>query len=136
LLYLWKKEEAMKKDRTTRILAQMAGLLSPVSGGIIDTFKKLEKFDNYLKLRIHLPGIKASSIKAEVRDNILTVQYLLEMSSEKVRTKIVNIVHNQELPHFIDVRRLSAHFSNGKLDIMMPYNEFSKGYNVELNIDS
>ena len=126
----------MKKNRNIKILAQMAGLLSAVNGGIIDTLKKLEKFDSYLKLRIHLPGIKASSIKAEVRDNILTVQYFLEMSSNKMRTKIANIVHNQELPHFIDVRRLSAHFSDGKLEIMMPFNEFAKGYNVELNIDS
>ncbi|NNF22974.1 MAG: hypothetical protein HKN67_13630 [Saprospiraceae bacterium] len=126
----------MKKNKTTRILAQMAGLLSPITGGIVETFKKLEKFDSYLKLRIHMPGIKASSIKAEVKDNILTVQYFLEMSSNKMRTKIVNIVHNQELPHFIDVRRLSAHFSEGNLDIMMPFNEFAKGYNIELNIDS
>ena len=125
----------MKKNRTTKILAQMAGLLSAVNGGIIDTLKKIEKFDSYLKLRIHLPGIKASSIKAEVRDNYLTVQYLLELSSNKISTKITNIVHNQELPHFIDVRRLSAHFANGKLDITMPFNEFAEGYNTELNID-
>ena len=126
----------MKKHMTSKILAQMAGLLSAMNGGIIDTLKKLEKFDSYLKLRIHLPGIKASSIKAEVRDNFLTVQYLLEMSSDKMRTKITNIVHNQELPHFIDVRRLSAHFANGKLDITMPFNEFAEGYNAELDINS
>ena len=126
----------MKKSRTTKILAQMASLLSGVNGGIIDTLKRLDKFDNYLKLRIYLPGIKASAIKAEVRDNFLTVQYFLEMSSNKFKTRIVNTVHQQEIPHFIDVKRLSANFTNGKLDITMPFNEFAQGYRIKLDIGS
>ena len=114
----------------------MAGLLSAVNGGIIDTIKKLEWFDNCMKLHIRLPGVKANSIKAEVKDNQLTVLYFIESNSEKIRMKIANIVHTQTLPHFVDIRRLTAHFANGILDVTIPFNEFSKGYSKEINIAS
>ena len=124
----------MRGNGKIKLLAQMAGLLSAVNGGIIGALKKMDRLDNCLKLQILLPGIDAGSIKAEIKDNFLTVQYFMEMKSEKVKTKIANIVHNEALPYFIDIRKISAHFSDGKLDITMPYNEMAEGYNNELDI--
>ena len=126
----------MKGNRTTKIIAQMASLLSIVNGGIIEAIKKLEWRENYMKLHIQLPGVHAESIKAEVRDNNHTVLYFIESKANNLRMKIANIVHTQTIPYFVDIKRLTAHFSNGKLDITMPFNELSKGYSKELSIGS
>ena len=126
----------MKGNKTIRIIAQMAGLLSAVNGGIIEAIKKLEWSDNCMKLHIQLPGIGANSIKAEVRDNKLTVLYFIETRVDQMRMKIANIVHTQTIPYFVDIKKLSAYFSNGKLDITMPFNELSQGYSKELIISS
>ena len=126
----------MKGNKTTKIIAQMASLLSIVNGGIIEAIKKLEWTENSMKLRIQLPGIHAESVKAEVHDNKLTVLYFIESNVDKMRMKIANIVHTQTIPYFVDIKRLTANFSNGILDITMPFNELSKGYNKDLIISS
>jgi HSP20 family molecular chaperone IbpA len=126
----------MKRIGKIKSLAQMASIFAAVNGGIISTLKKVEKLDDGLKLQIHLPGIRVDAIKAEIRDNILTVQYFIEMNTEKIRSKIGNIVYNQTLPYFIDVNRVSANFIDSKLDITLPFNELANGYNNEIDIKS
>ena len=111
----------MLKNGKIKVLAQMAGILSAVNGGIIGTLKKLEHLDNCLMLHIHLPGIKTGSMSAEIENNYLKVQYFIELNSEIVRAKISNIVYNGLIPDFVDSSRISANFQDGRIDITMPY---------------
>jgi len=126
----------MRKFEKMKAMAQMASVFSAINGGIIGTIKKLEQLDDCLKLCIHLPGINVNSIRAEIKNNYLTVQYFIEMNTEKIKSKVGNIVHTQALPYFIDVNKVSAHFSEGKLDITMPFNDLANGYNTRLDIGS
>ena len=124
----------MKEKSEVKSLAQMANMMATLNGGIVGSFKKLLKLEDCLKLEVSLPGISTDAVRAEVKDNHLIVRYMVDINSRNLRVKISNVVYNEPLPYFVDITRLSAKFSSGKLDITMPYNQFANGFNQILEI--
>ena len=124
----------MKENSAVKNLAQIANLMATLNGGIVGSMKKLLKFKDCLKLEVHLPGISAKAVKAEVKGNHLIVQYMVDVNSNNLKARISNVVFNQPLPYFVDITRLKTKFVAGKLDIIMPFNQFANGFNQQLDI--
>ena len=124
----------MKEISAVKNLAQIANLMATLNGGIVGSKKKLLKFQDCLKLEVHLPGIRANAVKAEIKGNRLIVQYLVDVNSSNLRARISNIVYNKPIPYFVDIASLTTKFTKGKLEITMPFNQLGNGYNRQLDI--
>lgn len=83
--------------------------------------------DDYLTVRIDLPGLSPDDVKVEIEDNILTISGAVGDTIEKEGDRYHyrersygSFQRSVRLPNTIDTEKVDATFENGVLNIAMP----------------
>jgi HSP20 family protein len=97
-----------------------------------------EKGDD-LVIRAEIPGIDKDDVEINVQNNSLTLrgerkreQEVNEDSAYRLERSYGNFMRSFSLPRTVDSSRISAKYSNGVLDIVLPKAEEAKPKRVEI----
>jgi HSP20 family protein len=97
-----------------------------------------EKGDD-LVIRAEIPGVDKDDVDISVQHNSLTLrgerkreQEVSEESAYRLERSYGNFVRSFSLPRTVDSSRISAKYSNGVLDIVLPKAEEAKPKRVEI----
>lgn len=97
-----------------------------------------EKGDD-LVIRAEIPGVDKDDVDITVRNNSLTLrgerkreQEITEENSYRLERSYGNFVRSFTLPRTVDASRISARYSNGVLDIVLPKAEEAKPKKIEI----
>ena len=107
-------------------------ITSPVIGSLFDDMEQrilsplsyLKEFDNYWMLEFDLPLVNKKDIKVTFDENIISIKAKLkeEYSEEKLGniTKFEYFKKSISLPERIDIKKTTAKFQKGRLEIKIP----------------
>ena len=95
-----------------------------------------------LVIRAEIPGVDKDDVDICVRNNSLTLrgerkreQEVNEDSAYRLERSYGNFVRSFGLPRTVDSSRISAKYSNGVLDIILPKAEEAKPKRIEIAAD-
>jgi HSP20 family protein len=92
-----------------------------------------------LVIRAEIPGVEKDDVDISVRNNSLTLrgerkreQEINDDNAYRLERSYGNFVRSFTLPRTVDSSRISAKYSNGVLDIILPKAEEAKPKRIEI----
>ncbi|MEP0985939.1 Hsp20/alpha crystallin family protein [Ekhidna sp.] len=121
----------MKVERDiSRRIAETANIVNSINGGtVFPTFKKTTEKDHY-RLEVSAPTIKPNDLKVEVNGTDLMVYQNVHESA----FTLPNILGLITISADVELENISAEFEDDLLVVIMPFNEFSGGFQKEIDI--
>ena len=99
-------------------------LIDDIEHKILSPLSYLKEFDNHWLLELDLPMVNKKDIKITFDGNMISVEAKLkEKYTEEKLGKISKFEYFRKsvsLPDMVDVKRTSAKFQKGRLEIKMP----------------
>ena len=100
-----------------------------MEGQFFPTFKKTTEKDHY-RLEVSAPTIKPNDLKVEVNGTDLMVYQNVHESA----FTLPNILGLITISADVELENISAEFEDDLLVVIMPFNEFSGGFQKEIDI--
>ncbi|RMW34825.1 MAG: Hsp20/alpha crystallin family protein [Nitrosopumilus sp.] len=115
----------MKEDFEIRTsFPSINSLIDDIEHKILSPLSYLKEFDNHWLLELDLPMVNKKDIKITFDGNMISVEAKLkEKYTEEKLGKISKFEYFRKsvsLPDMVDVKRTSAKFQKGRLEIKMP----------------
>ena len=114
----------------TKNLAQTAYVMNVLDGGIAMPLVSFNKAKNEYVYLFHLPGVEPEDFNVEIDQKNLLVFHRISFDD----TAIPHLLNRIVIPADVDYERISATFEEGKLRIVMPFNELANGYHRDVDI--
>ena len=114
-------------------------LMNTVNGGMSMSSMNFTKTKKGYTVDLVAPGINSESMKVEVKDNKLYIYFIFYLN---VANKLEG---NAGTPYFfrivpipgdVDIRKISANYENNHLQITLPFNELTSGYQQDIDIEN
>ena len=118
---------------TFKDLLVSVDMLNTVNGGVSEPYISHRENNEGRELRIRVPGVKKESMHIEIKDNQLSIFYLIPMQAQRKLVHMTQIIFSQVQPHFIELPRISASYEGNELVVKLPFNNLS-GYNRKVEI--
>lgn len=116
------------------MIPKINSVFDDIEHKILSPLSHLREFDNHWKLEFDLPLVNKKDIKITFDKNIITVEANLKekYSEEKLGkvTKFESFKKSITLPCKTDVKKTSAKFHNGRLEIKIP--KIVTGQNIKI----
>ena len=113
----------------------IGSLFDDMEQRILSPLSYLREFDNYWMLEFDLPLVNKKDIKVIFDENIISIKAKLkeEYSEEKLGniTKFEYFKKSLSLPKRIDVKKTTAKFQKGRLEIKIP--KKIVGHSIKIN---
>lgn len=121
----------MKVERdVSRRIAETANIVNSINGGtVFPTFKKTTEKDHY-RLEVSAPTIKPNDLKVEVNGTELMIYQNVHESA----FTLPNILGLITISADVELENIYAEFEDDLLVVIMPFNEFSGGFQKEIDI--
>ena len=115
----------MKEDFEIRTsFPSINSLIDDIEHSILSPLSYLKEFDNHWLLELDLPMVNKKDIKITFDGNMISVEAKLkEKYTEEKLGKISKFEYFRKsvsLPDMVDVKRTSAKFQKGRLEIKIP----------------
>ena len=117
----------MKKSRYLDLLASV-DVMNALNGGRVQPRVKLAQRDDHREIRVSVPGIKATGIEVEVRNDMVSIFYVMDVVSSGKMVHLPYSIYEKQQPFFVDVSRINAAVEDDELIVKLPFNELSDGY--------
>lgn len=135
---LYSKEVKMKfkRDWLTEMLGTV-DIMNTLHGGMSESQVKFSKNEDNYKVEVTTPGISAENLGVEVANNNLIVYHLLnfeEGNNQYGTEKIPHVLTSLIIPRDADYKNITANYQNGKLEVLLPFNELKNGYSSAIDI--
>lgn len=119
-----------------RNLAETTNVVNTLNGGMINPVVKLKKLNKGQELNIRIPSAEIEDVKVEINNNILSVVYYMNLTSDSVPFRIPNVILSRPIPYFINIPGIRATIDEKDINVYMPYNKLANGFHKEINIES
>ena len=122
-------------------LSEMSGtvdIMNTLHGGIVESQVKFSKNEHNYKVEVTTPGISAENLGVEVANKDLIVYHLLDFDQESGQygtNKIPHVLTSLVIPRDADYKNITANHRDGKLEVLLPFNELKGGYSGAINIE-
>ncbi|RMW37873.1 MAG: Hsp20/alpha crystallin family protein [Nitrosopumilus sp.] len=115
----------MKEDFEIRTVFPVIGsLIDDIEHRILSPLSYIKEFDNHWLLELDLPMVNKKDIKVTFDGNMINVEAKLkEKYSEEKLGKVSKFEYfkkSMSLPTMVDVKKTSAKFQKGRLEIKIP----------------
>lgn len=122
----------MKIDKNlTRSLAQSASVMNMINGGITMPLMSLKKKADEYIFNIQLAGVDPDDFSVEIDSHNLFVYHQMRFDNEM---EIPYMLQRLVIPAEVNYNEIRAEFDEGKLRIVMPFNELANGYHRDIDI--
>jgi len=124
----------MKKTKFKDLLTSV-DVLNTLHGGVSEPFLSISEQTGRREMRVRLPGVSKDALQIEIRDNKLSVFYLIPILSMEKVIYLPQVIYNQPIPYFVDADKIEAVYEGRELIVRLPFNELSSGYNRKIEIN-
>ena len=114
----------------TKNLAQTAYVMNVLDGGIAMPLVSFNKEQNEYVYIFHLPGVEPDDFNVEIDNKSLFVYHKISFDE----TAIPHLLNRIIIPGDVDYDLISAEFEDGRLKIVMPFNDLANGYHRDIDI--
>ena len=122
----------MKIDKNlTRNLAQSASVMNIINGGITMPLMSLKKNKGEYVFNIQLAGVDPDDFSVEIDSHNLFVYHQMHFDETM---EIPYLLQRLVIPPAVNYDEIRAEFDEGKLRILMPFNELTNGYHRDVDI--
>lgn len=117
----------------TRKIVKGLDIANTVSGGMSMATVNWEDNENETVLRIKTPGLDESNYHIDIKDNVLQVynHFAVNNTEEETSPYFMRYFH---LPHYIDLENIVAEYEEGTLQVVLPHNGKTKGFEKNIEI--
>ena len=122
----------MKIDKNiTKRLSQAAFVTNVIDGGRVLPILNLSKETDRYVYNVELPGVNPDDFIIEIANGSLLLFHQMWFKED---LEVPYLVNRMLIPQEVNIDSISAEFRLGKLQIILPVDEFSQGYrrNVEI----
>ena len=126
-----------KKDWLSEMLGTV-DVMNTLHGGIVESQVKFSKDKNSYKVEVTTPGMSGENLGVEVANKDLVVYHLLDFEQENDQygtDKIPHVLTSILIPRDADYKNITANHHDGKLEVLLPFNELKGGYSSAINIE-
>lgn len=123
----------MKKD--LKELLMSVDVMNTLHGGVSEPFLSLNESNTEREVKVRVPGIDASALKAELHENQLSIYYMIPVNSLGTIVNMPKVVYNMALPHFVDLQAIHAEYEERNLIIHIPFNQALNGFHKKITAD-
>jgi len=109
-------------------------ILNTINGGISEPFLSIRQKPASQEIRIRVPGVDRKILQAEIKNNNLSVFYLIPIISNSKTIYMPQVVYNQVIPYFVEINEIKAVYEELEFVIKLPFNKLSSGYNRKIEI--
>ena len=124
----------MKKTKFKDLLTSV-DVLNTLHGGVSEPFLSISEQTGRREMRVRVPGVNKDALQIEIRDNKLSVFYLIPILSMDKVIYLPQVIYNQPIPYFVDADKIEAVYEERELLVRLPFNELSSGYNRKIEIN-
>jgi len=124
----------MKKTKFKDLLTSV-DVLNTLHGGVSEPFLSISEQTGRREMRVRVPGVNKDALQIEIRDNKLSVFYLIPILSLDKVIYLPQVIYNQPIPYFVDADKIEAVYEERELLVRLPFNELSSGYNRKIEIN-
>jgi len=124
----------MKKTKFKDLLTSV-DVLNTLHGGVSEPFLSISEQTGRREMRVRVPGVNKDALQIEIRDNKLSVFYLIPILSMDKVIYLPQVIYNQPIPYFVDADKIEAVYEERELIVRLPFNELSSGYNRKIEIN-
>jgi hypothetical protein len=68
----------------------------------------------------------------EINNNKLSIWFAININSAGKIVRLPYIIHDRQLPYFIDISRINSKVDGSELVIALPFNALAKGYHKKI----
>ncbi len=116
----------MKTDRMiTKMLSQTANIMNVLNGGMSKANITFRKEEHHYLFRLEVPGVSADRYNVEINQDNLFIYQLMSFETD---IQIPYLVTRFNIPADVDFDKITAEYEQGRLTIVLPFNELANGY--------
>ena len=125
------------EDKKLKEFILTSDILNTINGGMsLPIVKVKENWEGY-NIHVEVPGVKKESFRVEINDNLLSIYHIIDLPVSlynEMGISVPNIIRNVSIPYNVDIKRISATYEDGALNVLMPFNELANGYQKSVGI--
>lgn len=123
----------MEKEKYLDLITSI-DVLNTLNGGVSEPQLCLAHYEDYRQIRLRVPGISLDDVRVEIRDNNLSIFYLINIFSGERLIPLPRFVYNKNVPYYIDINKINARLEEEELIVNLPYNRLASGYHKDVRI--
>lgn len=117
--------------KLTHSLAQSAAVMNGINGGITMPVMSIKKAADEYIFNIQLAGVDPDDFSVEIDSHNLFVYHQMRFDAE---LEIPYMLQRLVIPANVNYDKIRAEYGEGKLRVVMPFNELANGYHRDVNI--
>lgn len=122
----------MKVDKNlTHSLAQSAAVMNVINGGITMPVMSLKRTSDEYIFNIALAGVDPDDFSVEIDSHNLFIYHQMRFDEE---LEVPYMLQRLVIPANVNYEKIRAEYDEGKLRVVMPFNELANGYHRDVDI--
>ncbi|MBR9998205.1 MAG: Hsp20/alpha crystallin family protein [Cyclobacteriaceae bacterium] len=123
----------------TRELLLTADVMNMVNGGMSQPHIHMSREEKGYILHARVPGVEPVRMQIEIKNNQLFLFHHIYTRNENLYEGINFIPYHIgyiTIPFDVNITGIKAHYEDGELKVIMPFNELSNGYHKRIYIEN
>jgi HSP20 family molecular chaperone IbpA len=116
-----------------------ADVMNTLNGGISSPDMRMTREQDKYILHARVPGVKPERMQIEIKNNRLFLFSHIPLRKDDLYDGIHSIPFHIGfviIPFDVRITEIKAVYEEGELKVIMPFNEFSNGYNKRIHIEN
>jgi len=115
----------------TKTLAQTANIMNVLNGGMTRATVSFDRKSDHYLYQVEIPSVDPDHFSVEIDFSNLFIYQKMNLNPE---LEIPYMISRLNIPAEVNYQGISAAYGEGKLRIVMPFNELADGYHKDINI--
>ncbi len=115
----------------TKTLAQTANILNVLNGGMTMANVYFNRKKDHYLYQIEIPSVDPEQFSVEIDLSNLFIYQKMHFDSE---LEIPYMIRRLNIPAEVNYKQISAEYGDGRLSIILPFNELAGGYHRDIEI--
>ncbi len=125
-----------KESSWVRSILRSADIMNTINGGMTQPDIKITRKEDHYLITARVPGVDLNTIKVEVVDKHVILHHALHLDTkEEDVLSIPRVLASFPISNEVDYEKITAYVEEELLKIVLPFNELSKGYHKNIQVN-